>query len=180
MAALTPPVGMKRTCGNGPASARIVAGPPLASAGKNFSSSQPWSSAAITSDAVDTPGITGIAKLAAALDDARAEPRRDNEPRAGVARKIDLLRADHRAGSDKELAVGGERAKCTDRRFGAERHLGDRQAAALERGGERADLVDHLRDDHGDHASGAQEPKNVLIAHRASHPPSTAMIVPQT
>ena len=61
LAALTPPVGMKRTCGNGPASARIVAAPPLASAGKNLSSSQPWSSAAITSDAVDTPGITGIA-----------------------------------------------------------------------------------------------------------------------
>jgi hypothetical protein len=120
------------------------------------------------------------AELTAALDDARAEPGTDDEASAGVARDVDLLSPDHGTSADEEVAVCGERAKRTDRCLGAKRHLGDRQASALERGGERADMVHVLGDDDGNDAPGAQEPEYALIAQRASHPPSTAMIVPQT
>ena len=57
--AAMPPVGQKRTCGNGPAKACSIATPPAGTAGKNLKVSSPASSPAITSDAVCTPGSSG-------------------------------------------------------------------------------------------------------------------------
>lgn len=56
---MIPPVGMNRIMRNGAASAFSVAIPPSCRAGKNFTVSIPSSSAAISSEAVATPGNTG-------------------------------------------------------------------------------------------------------------------------
>mmetsp|Transcript_99848 Transcript_99848/g.177716 ORF Transcript_99848/g.177716 Transcript_99848/m.177716 type:complete len:269 (+) Transcript_99848:836-1642(+) len=58
----TPPVGMKVTPGKGAMMAFNAAGPPFASAGKNFKVVRPHLSASSTSEAVAMPGMTGIAR----------------------------------------------------------------------------------------------------------------------
>ena len=55
-----PPVGMNRSWGNGPAIAARALAPPIASAGKNFTSVMPSASAIWISVGVATPGMTGI------------------------------------------------------------------------------------------------------------------------
>ena len=56
---LTPPVGMKRIDRYGPWNAFNVFTPPIASAGKNFTTSKPNSSACSRSVGLDVPGNTG-------------------------------------------------------------------------------------------------------------------------
>ena len=69
-----PPVGQKRTCGNGPASALSAAMPPAWPAGKNFITSKPRASAAMTSEAVCTPGMNGSSPAAAASSSSGVAP----------------------------------------------------------------------------------------------------------
>src|SRR6478735_806242 len=59
-AASIPPVGTKRSAGNGPPNARRYAGPPADEAGKSFTTDRPRSIAWITSVGVKTPGRTGV------------------------------------------------------------------------------------------------------------------------
>ena len=92
----------------------------------------PQSSAAITSDAVATPGSTAIPSFAAALDDGPAEARRDDEARTGVARPVDLLGAHDGPGADEQFGIGRERTQRFDRAGRAKRHLHDGQAAELQ------------------------------------------------
>ena len=81
LSTVIPPVGMKRTWGKAAASALIVARPPLASAGKNFTVSRPRSRACMISLGVLTPGITGTPASWQRRTTARAEARRHDEPR---------------------------------------------------------------------------------------------------
>src|SRR5262249_44960726 len=63
--ASTPPVGQNARSGNGPASARSVAMPPMAPAGKNLTKRCPAASAVIASVAVAMPGSSGTEDFAA-------------------------------------------------------------------------------------------------------------------
>ena len=146
-----PPVGTKRTSGNGPRSARRSATPPAASAGKSLSRSSPWSSAAITSVAVATPGITSTSSSRHRSITRSAQARRDDEPRTRLDRLVDLLRPHDRAGSDEHVGLGGDpRDRVSgDRR--PEGDLGDRQPALRERrrdGHRGVELLEH--DDRDD------------------------------
>jgi hypothetical protein len=88
-------------------------------------------------------------------------------------------------GSDPELwkitpaATPGYRAQ---RAGGAQRDLGDRQAAALQRLAEWAGLAGIVDDDDRDNPQAGDDVKRACraAAHRPSHPPSTGSTIPWT
>src|SRR5581483_1722368 len=67
VASVMPPVGQKRHCGNGAASAFSAGIPPAATAGKNLNRLKPVSRPRMMSDAVATPGRNGACDSIAAL-----------------------------------------------------------------------------------------------------------------
>src|SRR5208337_3884839 len=74
LCSLTPPVGLKRTSGNGPPNAFSAPMPPTCSAGNSFTVVKPRAIAAMISDAVPTPGTNGTPRSAAASSSSGVAP----------------------------------------------------------------------------------------------------------
>ena len=139
--------------------------PPAASAGKSLSRSSPWSSAAITSVAVATPGITSTSSSRHRSTTAQAEAGRDDEPRARRDRLVDLLRPHDRARADESVGLGGD---APDRLGGdrrAERDLGDRQAALGEGRGDRHRSLELVEHDDRDDPTAQKRMQDVVLSH---------------
>ena len=146
-----PPVGQKRSCGNGPAKAFSAFTPPTTSAGKSLAWVIPRSISATRSEAVAVPGRKGTSAACRPSSSVGRRARGDEEARAGGQRVGDLRGRRDRAGADDgAFDLVGDPLDRRQRRVRAQRHLDRRQPAAHERLGQRHGVVDVVDDDDRD------------------------------
>ncbi len=154
LARLMPPVGMKRSPGKGAAMALIMGRPPLASAGKNLTTSSPSCRARIMSLGVAQPGSAVAPRSRVRVMIAFFQPGADDEAGAGRDGDIDLLAQHDGAGADEGVGMGpagrADGIGCGRR---AEGDLGHRQPAILERTDERG-RIGRIVDDDDRHDTG--------------------------
>ena len=107
--------------------------------------------------------------LLAALDDRAAGAGRDDVGRARGHRVVDLLRGEHRARTDEDVAPRGDGADRVGRGRGPERDLGDGEPAVDEGLRQRVGVGGVVDHDDGDQAVRRQALQDV--AHLCSFAP---------
>ena len=139
--------------------------PPADSAGKSLSRSRPWSSAAITSVAVATPGITSTSSSRHRSITAQAEARGDDETRARRRPPRRPAPAAQPCRHRRDVCLAGD---APDRRRGdrrPERDLGDRQAALGEGRGNRHRSLEVVEHDDRNDATAQKRTQDVVLSH---------------
>ena len=174
-----PPVGTKRTSGNGPRSARRRATPPAASAGKSLSRSRPRSRAAITSVAVATPGITGTSSSRQRPITLALSPGVTmNSAPASTASSTCSDRTTVPAPTTTSVSVAISLIAARGNRC-PEGDLGHRQPTRRQCLPDRhrcLELLEH--NDRDDAPAEDGRHRGRPLCHRASHPPSTGRTTP--
>ena len=120
--------------------------------------------------AVATPGKTGTPSSWQRRTTAGPKPGRDDEPRPGLDRPVDLLGGEHRARADEQVGVGRPwRAMASARGGGAEGHLDAAQPARAHGGAERLGVPRVLQDHDGQDPGGGENVDNVFSILNAGH-----------